>query len=93
MEETLGLGFLAALTLPSGVEEDVMEVAVVPEVEMERTVGRGGSREDGEADVLGRTSDRGGDEGDSRGLSESKLPSGVEAMVAEEVVKYCARGA
>ena len=94
MEETLGLGgFLAAFTLPSGVEDGVMAAAVVPEEDMERTVGRGGSNEDGEEDVLGRTSDRGGEEGDSRGLSESKLPSGVEAMVAEEVMRICASGA
>lgn len=82
MEETFGLGFLAALTLPSGVEEGVMDAAVVPEVEIERTVGRGGSSEDVEAEASGRTSEGGGEEGDSRGLSESKLLSGVEAIMA-----------
>lgn len=92
MVEAFGLGFLAALRLPSGVDEVVMEAAVAPDEDMERTPGRGGSNEDVEEEGAGRKLESGGEEGDSRegdskegdsrGLSESKPPSGVEAMMA-----------
>jgi hypothetical protein len=71
--EALGRGFLAALMFPSGVEDGVMLAVVSPDVETVRMVGRGGSRAVGLSEAGG---------GDSRGLSESKSSSGVEAVDA-----------
>lgn len=78
-----GRGFLAALILPSGVDEGVM-FAVAPPVDMERTVGRGGSRE-AVGEGLGCGSERVGDEGEGepKGLSESNSSPGVEVEVED----------
>lgn len=75
-------GFLAALMLPSGVEEKVM-FAVAPEVETEWGPGRGrcsGERSEGEALVGGLEEREGEDgEGEPKGDSTSST-SGVEAV-------------
>lgn len=78
-----GRGFLAALMLPSGVDEGVMW-AVAAFEDMERPDGRGGSSE---GDWLGRESEGVGEEGEgeAKGLSDS-ISSGVdmgEAMAAD----------
>lgn len=73
----VGRGFRAAFMFPSGVDEVVMDAAVAPDVDMERTLGRGGSSPcGGEALGEGMSGD-----GELRGASESKSSSGVEAMV------------
>jgi hypothetical protein len=82
-----GRGFLAALILPSGVDEGVM-FAVAPLVDMERIAGRcGSSKPVGEG--LGRASEGVGEEGvgeegegEPKGLSESKSSPGVERLDA-----------
>lgn len=72
--------------LPSGVEEKVM-LAVAPEVDMDRT---GGRSEKGEAEDEGLEGASGEDgEGVSKGVSESKSPSGVDAV---ESMAMCPRG-
>lgn len=77
-----GRGFLAALILPSGVDEGVMP-AVAPPVDIERTAGRSADKCVGEALATGLDG-AGGEEGDgeSNGVSESKSASGVEAVDA-----------
>jgi len=82
-----GRGFLAALILPSGVDEGVM-LAVAPLVDMERTDGRCGSTAEA-GDRLGRGSEGVGEDGDGeegegepKGLSESKSSLGVEVEEA-----------
>lgn len=77
MVEAFGRGLRAALMFPSGVEEGVILVVVSPDVETVRIAGRGGSRASGWRAAAGD-----GEEGDSRGLSESKSSSGVEAVDA-----------
>jgi hypothetical protein len=81
-----GAGFLAALMLPSGVDEKVM-FAVAPEVDTERTAGRSGASVEGEA-LAGGLEGTGGEEGEgvSKGVSESMSASGVDALeaIAEE---------
>jgi hypothetical protein len=81
-------GFLAALMLPSGVEEKVM-FAVAPVVAAERAGGRPGDRSDEAADdgLEGAGGDVG--EGEPKGVSESTSTSGVvtgESIVEEVIV-------
>jgi hypothetical protein len=80
-------GFLAALMLPKGVEENVMFV-VAADVEAERTAGRSGERSGGAALNEGLEGSAGDDgEGESKGEGESNSPSGVvtgEAMAERE---------
>jgi hypothetical protein len=71
-----GRGFLAALMLPRGVDEDVM-LAVAPDEEAFRGAGRsadGSSSEGASAEGLEGT---GEGEGLSKTVSESTSPSGV----------------
>jgi hypothetical protein len=72
-------GFLAALMLPSGVEEGVM-LAVAPVVDWERAAGRSGGTlsEEGAGEV--GLEGKGGEDGDglSKGVSLSSA-SGVDA--------------
>ena len=82
-----GRGFLAALTLPRGVEDLVMPAVVVPDVDIERTPGRGGSSDEAvKGDALGLSGAAGG-EGESSGASESNSSSGDDAMAGEAVVQ------
>ena len=68
--------------LPSGVEENVI-FAVAPEVETERTAGRSGARGESEALEEGLEGAGGDDgEGESKGVSGSNSPSGVDAVEA-----------
>jgi hypothetical protein len=88
-----GRGFLAALILPSGVDDGVM-LAVAPLVDIERIVGRfGSSKPVGEGE--GRGSEGVGEEGagdegegEAKGLSESKSSPGVETVDAMTDRKY-----
>jgi hypothetical protein len=88
-------GFLAALMLPSGVEEKVM-FAVAAEVDDERRAGRSGDSSGGtpmEEGLEGSAGDDG--EGESKGEGESNSPSGVvtgEAMADGESVRGRGRG-
>lgn len=83
-------GFRAALILPNGVEENVI-LAVAADVDTEWPPGRGrwsGDRREGEALTGGLVGIGGEDgEGESKGVSESYSPSGVDAAesIAAEV--------
>jgi hypothetical protein len=82
-----GRGFRAALTLPKGVEDLVMPAVVAPDVDIERTPGRGGSSDDDvKGDALGLSGAAGG-EGESSGASESNSSSGDDAMAGGPVVQ------
>jgi hypothetical protein len=82
-----GRGFLAALMLPSGVEEGVM-FAVAPVVDTDRGGGRSADRKlDDEALAEGLDGASGEDgagegEGLSKAVSESISASGVDALEA-----------
>jgi hypothetical protein len=73
-------GFLAALMLPSGVDEKVM-LAVAPVVEAERGSGRSGDSSD--EGLEGAGGDVG--EGEPKGVSESTSTSGV--VTGESIVE------
>ena len=80
-----GRGFLAALMLPSGVEEDVM-FAVAPDVDTVRGRGRSADRWSGEGASAVGLEGAGGEEGASEGeglsktVSESTSTSGVDGF-------------
>jgi hypothetical protein len=80
-------GFLAALMLPNGVDEGVME-ALAPLVDTERIEGRRGSRVEAGGDFAIGSKEAAGDgedgEGEPKGLSESYSSPGVE--VTESMV-------